>query len=172
MSSTSASIGSASYTKAAAESNLDEVDTSNVDSLLVVTDDHGHILCYLDGTFPLGCVSLGMDISFDAFAKHSTQFCLVGGTFATKENTTTHNLSPLIVEMPLLAQGRSRELAKLSTISRDLIWYMMRVVKQMREAWFGSDGKTGARVMGPNWLAALVEKQKAHFGRTFARSFQ
>jgi anaphase-promoting complex subunit 4 len=42
---------------------------------------------------------------------------------------------------------------------------MMRVVREMKGAWFGSDTATGARELGPRWVNALKAKQKTQFGR-------
>ncbi|KAJ2920191.1 hypothetical protein MD484_g211, partial [Candolleomyces efflorescens] len=42
----------------------------------------------------------------------------------------------------------------------------MRVVREMKGAWFGSDTATGARELGPRWVNALKSKQKTQFGHS------
>ena len=74
-------------------------------------------------------------------------------------------LRPALIDIPLIAQRKSRDLAKLSSTARELVWYMLRVVKEMRNVWYGSESNTGARELGPKWILSLETKQKEHFGR-------
>ena len=165
MTATSGSVGVSSHTKSSEGSKLDEVDTSNVDSLLLASDDLGRIYVYLDGTFPLGSVDSEQLVSFSSFSKHPSEYVLLGQTSTWEGDMRCMSLSPTVVDFPLLSQKKSRELAKLSTTARELVWYSMRVTQQMKEAWLGSESNTGARELGPRWIQSLMNKQRQQFGR-------
>ncbi|KAF8807426.1 hypothetical protein BYT27DRAFT_7099450 [Phlegmacium glaucopus] len=157
-----ASINVSSHTKPTSES-LDEVDSSNLNSIVLVTDNLGHVFGYLDGTFPFGLISLGSHARFKSMVKHPSRPYFLGHV-QTNEETGTF-LRPAFIDIPLLSQRKSRDLAKLSSTARELVWYMMRVVKEMRSVWYGSENNTGARELGPKWVLALETKQKEQFGQ-------
>jgi len=160
-----ASISDPSHTKASADSvNVDEVDTSNIGSVLMVADDMGHLFCYLDGTFPLGSIAIDEAISFTSIMKHPLRPVFVGQPCVRRGDNLEVYVRPAVVEIPLLSHRMSRDFAKLSTTSRELMWYTMRLVKEMRETWYGSDSNSGARDLGPNWVQALEQKQKEQYG--------
>ena len=157
-----ASISVSSHTKHTSENaNLDEADSSNLNSILLVTDNLGHIFGYLDGTFPFGFISLKLHAGFRSMVKHPSRPYLLGHVQANKETI----LRPALIDIPLLAQRKSRDLAKLSCTARELVWYMLRVVKEMRSIWYGSESNTGARELGLKWVLSLETKQKEQFGR-------
>ena len=157
-----ASISVSSHARPTSEStNLDEVDSSNLNSILLVTDNLGHIFGYLDGTFPLGVISLESHAGFKSMVKHPSRPCFLGHVQASEKTF----LRPALIDIPLLAQRKSRDLAKLSSTTRELVWYMLRVVKEMRSSWYGSESNTGARELGPKWVLSLESKQKEQFGR-------
>ncbi|PPQ80812.1 hypothetical protein CVT25_001937 [Psilocybe cyanescens] len=161
-----ASIGRASHGKSTSnEANLDEADTSNLDSVLMVVDNLGRIFSYLDGHFPLGFVSLRNKAHFISVVKHPSRPLFVAQPRITAEGITHSNLTPAVIKMPLLSQRKSRDLAKQSTTAREIMWYVMRSVKEMREAWYGSETNTGARELGPKWVKSLETKQKEQYGQ-------
>jgi len=43
----------------------------------------------------------------------------------------------------------------------------MRIVKEMRAIWFGTETHGGIREWGPRWVRALETKQKEQFGRRY-----
>ena len=53
------SIQPVASTEHEAGEDLDVKDRINLDSLLIALDDSGRIHCFLDGTYPLGAISLG-----------------------------------------------------------------------------------------------------------------
>ena len=157
-----ASISVSSHAKPASEgASLDEIDSSNLNSILLVTDNLGHIFGYLDGTFPFGSISLKSHAGFKSMVKHPSRPYFLGHVQANGKTF----LAPTSIDIPLLAQRKSRDLAKLSSTARELTWYMLRVVKEMRSIWYGSESNTGARELGPKWVLALETKQKEQFGR-------
>ena len=157
-----ASISVSSHSKPSADSaSLDEVDISNLNSILLVTDNLGHIFGYLDGTFPFGFISLKSDTGFKSMVKHPSRPYFLGHVHANEKTF----LRPALIDIPLIAQRKSRDLAKLSSTARELVWYILRVVKEMRIVWYGSESNTGARELGPKWILSLETKQKEHFGR-------
>ncbi|KAI0793487.1 anaphase-promoting complex, cyclosome, subunit 4-domain-containing protein [Abortiporus biennis] len=143
----------------------DEVDDSNVNSILVVADDIGNLHYFLDGSYPLGATSFGDSSSYvesiyvdqDVLFAHST-------VVATPEMSSTA-LNPAILRMPLLKQRSLRDMARLSSAAKELTWYAIRVVKEMYSVWFGSDISSGARELGSKWVKAFETRQKDQFGR-------
>ncbi|KAL6309999.1 anaphase-promoting complex, cyclosome, subunit 4-domain-containing protein [Sparassis latifolia] len=139
---------------------LDEMDDSNVNSVLVASDDLGHLHCYLDGSYPLGAVVVGFDSSATSLYKEKDIFFVHPRSSAAQATC----LPPVVIQLPQLRQRILRDVARVSSSVRQLTWYVMRVVKDMREAWFGSDAQHGARELGPKWVRALEERQKDQFG--------
>ncbi|KAF9481412.1 hypothetical protein BDN70DRAFT_876389 [Pholiota conissans] len=160
-----ASISATSRSKMSSETaNIDEADKSNLNSILLVTDSSGHLFSYLDGTFPLGAISVGENLGFPSILKHPQRPLFVGSQRSIHDKIPRTSLNPILVELPLLAQRKSRDLARLSSTSRELVWYTLRIAKEMREVWYGSESSTGAREFGPKWIQALEAKQKEDFG--------
>ncbi|KAF9526443.1 anaphase-promoting complex, cyclosome, subunit 4-domain-containing protein [Crepidotus variabilis] len=156
-----ASISTASYSKSTLEkAELDAMDTLTTKTILIAMDTTGNIFPFLDGIFPLGVTFAGSKCDFSELTKHPATYSFVGQPhFQTEFNSYTQ-LAPVVVHMPLLSSRNARDLANLSSTARELTWYIMRVVKEMREVWFGSDTQTGARELGPKWVKALEAKQK------------
>lgn len=148
---------------------LDEIDQSNVDSFLTVTDSTGQIHCFLDGSYSCGAVRLGAGCVATSLIKDSTARTL----YVTAEHTDSDvarysNLLPIAVHIPLLDQRLARQVAESCSSARELVWYAMRTIKEMRQVWFGGDGIEGAREVNPNFVRALHERQ-TQFGRMFSR---
>ena len=131
-------------------------DDPKVNSILVVSDDTGYMHCFLDGTYPLGAIfvrarsmtaSLWKDLSNPVFFAH--QCSQTGGT----------TLHPTRVELPLLSVRIPRDMARISTTARELLWYTMRVLDEMHVAWLGSGTQIGAREPGIRWLKSLDDLQ-------------
>jgi anaphase-promoting complex subunit 4 len=142
------------------KAELDAMDSLTLRTILLAVDNQGHIFPFLDGIYPLGILSVGRECGFLEFVKHPSKHTLMGQLqYGSGSNTSTY-LKPTILTMPLLSTRRARDLAKLSSTARELVWYLIRVVKEMREAWFGSESQTGAREFGPKWVHALEAKQK------------
>lgn len=144
---------------------MNDVDDSNVDSILTVTDDLGHMHCFLDGSFPLGSVHVGSQVVISSLSKDQKKPAFFAHPQLRAEDTTATDLRPLVVQLPLLGERKARDLAKVSSTARDLAWYTMRVVKEMRSVWFGSDTYTGAREIGPKWIQEIETRQRDNFGR-------
>ncbi|KAG6851048.1 hypothetical protein H0H93_002940 [Arthromyces matolae] len=139
-----------------------EVEESNVNSLLVVTDNSGFIHCYLDGTYPLGRIAIDSESSIKSLLKHRKHSLV---TFRTAgRSTPVTSLYPVIVDVPILLRRHVRDMAKLSSTARELVWYCMRAVKELHVQWFGSETSNGARNLGSNWIEALEVKQREQFG--------
>ena len=142
---------------------LDEPDNANQNSILVVTDQSGNMWTYLDGSFPLGFVYLGftcsvatLDTDFDATFFVRPEMLVAGKSCV--------GLSPISVQLPLLKERLPRDLAKLSTAVKDLTWFALCVIKEMKAAWFGSEAHSGAREWGAKWIGQLETRQRDQFG--------
>lgn len=167
----SASISASSIGKSVDQpGRLDDVDDTNVNSILAVTDDLGYLHCFLDGSFPLGAIFLGPELSIRSLSKHPKlpMFLVHPGITANQSTGIVTSLPPIIVDIPLLEKRHPRDLAKLSSTARELTWYTMRVVKEMHTIWFGSDAVGGAKELGPKWVTGLEDFQE-DFGRRWQR---
>jgi anaphase-promoting complex subunit 4 len=146
---------------------MNDTDSDNLNSILAVSDDLGHIFCFLDGCYPLGALSLGPRVFTSSIYKNPKLSIIYAHPQVCVNDSTLTDLLPATIEIPLLDKRQVRDMAKLSSTARELLWYAMRVVKEMRTAWFGGGGETysGARELGPKWIRALETKQKEQFGR-------
>jgi len=146
---------------------VDEVDDLNENSLLVVANDLGHMNCFLDGSFPLGSIFLGADLTVLSLRKRPRCPVLLAHLRKSSTNYTNADmiLPPAIVSIPLFEKRQFRDLAKLSSTARELIWYIMCVVQEMCVVWSGSEVSSGAQELGPKFIQALENKQKEQFGR-------
>ncbi|KAF8626535.1 hypothetical protein AX15_004838 [Amanita polypyramis BW_CC] len=138
---------------------------SNINSILAIADDSGSLHYFLDGTFSLGSVSLGSNLSVSSLVKVPLRAIFLAHPCGSVNGSVCTSATPSIIELPLLSDRKPRDLAMLSSTCRDLIWYVMRAVKEMRFMWFGSDPTAGAREIGPKWVRALEEKQKEQYGQ-------
>jgi anaphase-promoting complex subunit 4 len=147
----------------------DGVGDTNMNSILAIADDLGHVRCFLDGTYPLGAISLGPESSTPSIFKYPKHPIFLAHPQKSVNNTVLTEFQPTMIELPLLRTRKPRDLAKLSSTTRELVWYATRVVREMRTVWFGSDTFSGARELGPKWIRALETKQKDQFGRECQR---
>ncbi|RDB29551.1 Anaphase-promoting complex subunit 4 [Hypsizygus marmoreus] len=162
-----ASISSASPGKlpGSSEGLLDEVDNTNKNSILAVTDNEGYLHCFLDGSFPLGAVSLGSNLSVRSMFKDPKRPVFFAHASALNEHAVgATSLQPIVIDLSMLGKRHARDMAKLSSTARELMWYIIRVVKEMHIIWFGSETFSGARELGPKWILALETKQQEQFG--------
>ena len=146
---------------------MDEIDDSNENSLLVVGNDMGYLNCFLDGSFPLGSISLGEGLAVSSLTKHPTCPVLHAHLFNPSSSNPSMNilLRPVVVTIPLLERRQLRDLAKLSSTTRELVWYVICVVQEMHIVWCGSGASSGAQELGSRFIQALESKQKEQFGR-------
>ncbi|KAI0307739.1 anaphase-promoting complex, cyclosome, subunit 4-domain-containing protein [Multifurca ochricompacta] len=136
--------------------DLNKSDDSKMNSILVVSDDTGHIHCFLDGSYPLGAILIGANSTTVSLRKDPQNPILSAHQQSHMGGTT---LCPTRVELPLLNMRIPRELARTSTTARELLWYAMRVLDEMYVAWFGSGTQIGAREPGIRWLKSLDDLQ-------------
>ena len=131
-------------------------DDPKVNSLLVVSDNTGYMHCFLDGSYPLGAISVGAKSTTASLWKDLNDPVLFAHQHSQMGGTTLH---PTRVELPLLSTRIPRDLARISTTSRELLWYTMRVLDEMQVAWLGSGTQIGAREPGIRWLKSLDDLQ-------------
>lgn len=138
---------------------------ANLNSILAIIDDLGHVHYFLEGTYPLGAVRVGPETLAPSLFKDPKLPEFFAHPQKAPDNEITATLQPVVVNLPLLKTRMPRDLAKLSSTTRELVWYVTRVVKEMRTVWFGSETSNGAREVGPKWIRALETRQKEQFGR-------
>lgn len=154
-----------SMKQASSNSHLDVPDDANVDSILIVADDAGYIHFFLDGSYNLGPICLGTKWSIPSLFKISKSPIFIAHPQETLHGAKTTDLYPIYVQLPMLEDRQVRDMARVSTSSRELVWYCIRVVREMRAVWFGSESLSGAREIGPQWVRTLEKRQREQFGR-------
>ena len=140
-------------------------DDANVNSILAVVSDVGTVHYFLDGSYSLGSTAAGTHVDPISLYKHPLRPIFYAHSKLKDRHTATTSLLPTIFHCPLLNRRWVRDMAILSTIVKDLSWYLLRVVKEMRTSWFGSDMSIAAREIGPKWVRALEVKQANHVAR-------
>jgi len=138
---------------------IDEVDIANVDSLLVALDDKGRMHCFLDGSHQLGTLTSSAGLISSVYKTTTSPTLFV---HAQALQTSAVLIRPSIFHLPLLADKRGRDFCQLSSTARELCWYMLRSVQDMRDTWYGSESVTGARVFGPQWIQDFKAKLREH----------
>jgi len=141
---------------ASALENLDKTDDPKSNSILVVSDSMGRIHCFLDGSYPLGAISIRPGSTTASLRKDPLDPVLLVHQRSLMSGTS---LLPTRVEMLLLGTRIPRDLARISTATRELLWYTMRVLDEMQAAWLGSGTQIGAREPGIKWLKSLDDLQ-------------
>jgi len=131
-------------------------DDPKVNSILVVSGDAGYMHCFLDGSYPLGAIFFGTRSTTASLWKDFNNPVLFAHQRSQMGGTTLH---PTRVELPLLSTRIPRDLARISTTARELLWYTMRVLDEMHVAWLGSGTQIGAREPGIRWLKSLDDLQ-------------
>ncbi len=143
----------------------DEQDDTNTNSILAVADTLGFVHMYLEGTYRMGPVYIPRGKHFPrSFYKHREYFFPHIGPI-TPNSDGAVGLFPHIIKLPYLPGRHLRDVARASTAALDLLSYALRVVKDMRAVWFGSETQVGARELGPKWVQALNSRQATAFGR-------
>ncbi|KAF9466261.1 anaphase-promoting complex, cyclosome, subunit 4-domain-containing protein [Collybia nuda] len=142
-----------------------DVEDLNANSILAISDDIGRIHCFLDGSFPLGDVHIGSDIFTVSMFKHPRRPLFFTHPSIVADGGKTTSLRPSMIDFRLLGTRHPRDLAKLSSTTRELVSYILRAVKEMQMSWFGTESSTGAREFGPKWHGALKTKQIKDFGQ-------
>ncbi|KAJ7092748.1 anaphase-promoting complex, cyclosome, subunit 4-domain-containing protein [Mycena epipterygia] len=160
-----ASMGSPVKQLDTSNGHLDVADDANLDSILVITDDTGHIHCFLDGSYHLGPISLGPNLLIPSLFKHPKHPVFIVHPQETIGGASSTDLPPVYVRLPMLEDRQIRDMARVASSSRELVWYCIRVVKEMRTVWFGSESLSGARELGPKWIRALEKRQREQFGQ-------
>ena len=144
-----------------------EADDTNVNSILAVADNLGYIHLFLEGSYPLGAVYFRSKLFPRSLYKLRDHFFAHIGPSAPAADPAV-TLFPSVVQLPYLTGRHMRDVARVSSSARELLSYAMRVVKDMRVAWWGQEGSPGARTLGPKWLQSLEDRQKNEFGRKFS----
>ncbi|CDO71553.1 hypothetical protein BN946_scf184911.g23 [Trametes cinnabarina] len=142
----------------------DEEDDTNANSVVAVSDSIGNVHLFLEGSYPLGQVRIGAESTPRSLYKLREYLFAHPGP-SSDAALPAASLSPCVLKLPYLTGRHFRDVARVSSAARELTWYSMRVVKEMRSAWFGSETNGGARDMGQKWVNALEDRQRNEFGQ-------
>ncbi|KIY71613.1 hypothetical protein CYLTODRAFT_418678 [Cylindrobasidium torrendii FP15055 ss-10] len=137
---------------------FDDSDNVNENSMVMAADDQGSIICFLEGRFPSGTISVKSPLDPTCLLRHPQKPVF----FVHRRDANGTALSPTGLEIPLLSKRSARDMAVLSSMAKLLVTYIIRVTAEMRACWFGSDMMAPANAMGPKWLKAFEAKIKDH----------
>lgn len=138
------------------------------DSILTLVDERGVLHCFLDGSYFLGSVALPDGLPSTTLFKYPCKPLIFLHPQPLNSDLLSTGMQPLVVDIPLLATPKVRDFARLSSAARELTWYIMRVVNEVRESWFGSESFTGARDIGIKWVQALERRLREQYGRGYS----
>ena len=134
--------------------------------MLAVADNVGQVHLFMEGSYLLGTLAL-REASFPrSVYKLRDHFFAHLGPAAPGEGAV--DVRPLTVKLPYLMTRHCRDVARVSTAARELVSYVIHVIKDMRDAWFGSEPQSGARDLGPKWIQSLEARQAKEFGRKYS----
>lgn len=126
------------------------------------------MFAWLDGSYPLGSVTLPHPThSVTEFHKIDNKTYIVQPRFTPSLTTPDAQPETALTLAKLSLPTLPRDVAQTASSARALVWYTLRLVKEMREAWFGNAAHKGAREIGPNWVRTLERKQVTNFGGRF-----
>ena len=145
----------------------DEPDDTNLNSVLAVADDSGQIHMFMEGSYLLGTISTVKENYPRSLYKFKEFFFAHMGPSSLDEGAVA--VMPYAMKIPYLNTRHCRDVARVSTASRELAAYILHVVKDMRDAWLGTETQGGARDLGPKWLQSLEARQAKEFGRKSQR---
>ncbi|KAG8983719.1 hypothetical protein FRB90_005814, partial [Tulasnella sp. 427] len=142
-----ASISNVTATAAQAKSKditparTDQQDRSLENSVVVTSDDKGMLYLFLEGSYPLG-------------------------ETRTRPNVPSTSPAPITLRFPLLGSQSLKNVAKILTTVRTLVVYIIKVLEEMRKAWFGTESLEGGRDVGRKWIKVLEEQERMFDGAT------
>lgn len=151
---------------------IDDVDLDNLDSILAAADEAGHIYTLLDGCFPMGAASYASPAPFTTLFMHKDPLepLLFLHPMIVLDSRPCTDVLPTTLDIRLLRERHVRDFARLSSAARELVHYMTRLTKDMRDVWYGGESHTGARLLGPKFLSEFEKKQQ-EFRRELWRAF-
>ncbi|KAF9229304.1 hypothetical protein BS17DRAFT_689834 [Gyrodon lividus] len=133
------------------------------DSILALIDGRGVLHCFLDGSYFIGSVTPTDGLRSATLFKHPHEPLLLLHPQNSDSDPLSTGMQPLSVDIPLLATAQVRDFARLSSAARELTWYIMRVINEVRESWFGWESITGARDIGIKWVQALERRLREQY---------
>ncbi|KAI0312628.1 anaphase-promoting complex, cyclosome, subunit 4-domain-containing protein [Amylostereum chailletii] len=140
-----------------------DLDDLGLNSILAVADSTGSIHCFLDGSYPLGVIPVYPGSATVYLHKRSGTPRLYAHQRWSQNGITTTTLLPANVDLTLLSSRIPRDVAQISSTTRQLVWYAMRVVDELRTAWMGTSSQVGARALGIRWIQSLETLQPGSF---------
>ncbi|KAG8964939.1 hypothetical protein FRC03_001163 [Tulasnella sp. 419] len=136
-------------------------DNCGIGTLVVVADDSGHLLPFLEGSYPLGVINLGQDCSVVSVWKSPNKpIILVHITQFLTDQLSRCTIFPTTVHISLLSSASVLDVARISSITRSLVLYVNRTFREMSRAWYGHQSTEGGREVGMKWIKVLQEKEK------------
>ncbi|KAI0068360.1 hypothetical protein BV25DRAFT_1793503 [Artomyces pyxidatus] len=143
---------------------FNDADETNLNSILAVSDSGGRLHCFLDGSYPLGAIRINASSTTTSLYHDLKAPILFAHQRTAIGRSAVTSMLPVPVHLTLLGTRIPRDVARISTTARELLWYTMRVMEELRVAWYGSDTQTGAREPGIKWLQTLDSLQAGRDG--------
>ncbi|KIO23930.1 hypothetical protein M407DRAFT_26630 [Tulasnella calospora MUT 4182] len=167
-----ASISDVSATAAQAKSKdiiparTERRDRSLENTVVVTSDDKGMLYLFLEGSYPLGEASLGFPCTIPSLHRPSPRSPFFTHPKRTRPNAPSTSPAPVMLRFPLLESQSLKNVAKVSTTVRTLLSYIIKVLEEMRKAWFGTESLEGGRDVGRKWIKVLEEQERMFDGAT------
>lgn len=164
------SIGSPNQTDdtSCREGDTYSAHTTREDSLLALVDERGGLHLFLDGSYFLGSISLPGGLPTTLLHKHPKEPRLLFHPQNPSCDLMSVGMRPLSIDIPLLGISTVRDFARLSSAARELTRYIITVLAEVREGWFGSSVVTGAKEIGKKWVHTLERRLKEEYGRKYS----
>ncbi|KAJ8522524.1 hypothetical protein ONZ45_g896 [Pleurotus djamor] len=93
-------------------------------SILVAADTAGHLFLFLDGSYPLGSISLNGRPHVSLFHHGQKAVFLSHATCERGIDSSSLSFHPTVLSVPLLDDRKVRDVATSSTSARRLVWYI------------------------------------------------
>ena len=148
------------------------MDRSLENTMVVASDSTGTLHLFLDGSYALGTIDLRVGSCASSVAQANQLSPFFVQTRMTLDSSSFTSTTPTTIQLPLLDSPAVRNVAKVSTVAHSLLTYTLRVLEDMRRAWFGTDSLEGGRDVGQKWIKVLEEKERLIEGRTSVVSME
>lgn len=135
-------------------------------TVVVVSDTNGQLYPFLEGSYPIGTISLGEPCTVSSIEKLSNTLpFLLSVNVNSGDSVTEKRIPPVPLRLNLLSTKWLHQVAKVSSTVRALLVYLFRALGDIHKAWFGTDSLEGGRDVGIKWIKVLEEKERLYEGR-------
>ncbi|KAG8745697.1 hypothetical protein FRC10_007177 [Ceratobasidium sp. 414] len=132
----------------------DEKTDPNAGTLVVVADTAGALHLYLDGSYTLGSFPVAESGGVVSLYKHASIT-----SFAVHVTDHETSLAPTLVDVPMVIEPATRNVARASSTIRALLDYIHLGIEELALVWNGRQGKDGIKDAGNYWANLIQDKK-------------